>query len=170
MNLAEWRVETRVVGWQGNNVLKLPISAMFRDGGAWAVSAFSHGRARLIGAQWRPHHASYDRLKRIGGHKRPGRAKCPAMLRVLGRLPLMDGGACSGGRRPRSLREGNRGQERERWCRWRYGDLTATRVGLNGNRGDWPRQVMVAERAMVPSWRVSAGADGEDLLSALSLG
>ncbi len=31
------------------------------------------------------------------------------MLRVLGRLPLMDGVACSGGRRRRSLRGGNRG-------------------------------------------------------------
>ncbi len=74
MNLAKWRVETRAVGWQGNNVLKLPISAMFRDGDAWAVFAFSQGRARFTGAQWRLHHASYDRLKRIGGHKRPGRA------------------------------------------------------------------------------------------------
>jgi hypothetical protein len=76
------------------------------------------------------------------------------MLRVLGRLPLMGGGTCSGGRRPRSLKEGNRAQEWERWCRCRYGDLTAARVALRGKQGDWARRVKVAERATVPSWWV----------------
>jgi len=37
------------------------------------------------------------------------RTQLPLVLRVLGRLPLMNDAACSVGRRPRSLKEGNRG-------------------------------------------------------------
>ncbi len=54
----------------------------------------------------------------------------PVVLRVLGRLPLMDRAARTGGRRPRSLREGNRAPERARRCRWRYGDLNAAGAAL----------------------------------------
>ena len=41
----------------------------------------------------------------------------PFLLGVLGRLPQMDGAAHSGGRRPRSLRGGNRGRAHVRLCR-----------------------------------------------------
>src|SRR5260370_41450670 len=39
----------------------------------------------------------------------PRRRRCPLVLRVLGRLPLKDEAAYTGGRRPRSLRGGKRG-------------------------------------------------------------
>ncbi len=42
-----YRVEVRIVVWQGPDVLKLPLSALFRDGEAWAVYAVSGGVARL---------------------------------------------------------------------------------------------------------------------------
>ncbi|MAG98527.1 MAG: HlyD family efflux transporter periplasmic adaptor subunit [Alphaproteobacteria bacterium] len=42
-----YRVEVRIVVWQGENVLKLPLSALFRDGEDWAVFALVGGKARL---------------------------------------------------------------------------------------------------------------------------
>ncbi len=42
-----YRVEARVVVWEGSDVLKLPIGALFRDGDAWAAFAVADGRARL---------------------------------------------------------------------------------------------------------------------------
>ena len=53
------------------------------------------------------------------------------MLRVLGRLPLMDEGSHSGGRRPRSLRGGNRGKGSLGGAA-RYGDSGAGRCGSAG--------------------------------------
>ncbi len=41
-----YRVETRIVVWQGENVLKLPLSALFRDGEDWAVFALVGGKAK----------------------------------------------------------------------------------------------------------------------------
>ncbi len=42
-----FRVEVRVVLWQGEDVLALPLTALFRNGGDWHVFAFEDGRARL---------------------------------------------------------------------------------------------------------------------------
>lgn len=42
-----YRVETRVVVWQGASVLRLPTSALFRHGDRWAVFVVRGGRARL---------------------------------------------------------------------------------------------------------------------------
>ncbi len=42
-----YRVETRIVLWNGGEVLKLPLTALFRDGKHWAVFAEKDGRARL---------------------------------------------------------------------------------------------------------------------------
>jgi HlyD family secretion protein len=42
-----YRVEVRIVVWQGENVLKLPLSALFRQGEDWAVFALIGGKARL---------------------------------------------------------------------------------------------------------------------------
>jgi HlyD family secretion protein len=45
-NLADaYRVEVRVITWQGSNVLKVPSSAVFRSGEEWAVFAVSNGVA-----------------------------------------------------------------------------------------------------------------------------
>ena len=41
-----FRVETRVVLWQGEDVLKLPLTALFRDGDDWSVFVEEDGRAR----------------------------------------------------------------------------------------------------------------------------
>ncbi len=40
-----YRVEVRIVVWQGADVLKVPIGALFRDGGQWAVFVEAQGRA-----------------------------------------------------------------------------------------------------------------------------
>jgi len=61
----------------------------------------------------------------------PGCLHLPKVLRVLGCLPLMDSAACSGGRRPRSLRGGNRGQKEVRRC----GALELWGLESRGRRG-----------------------------------
>jgi len=42
-----YRVEPRIVLWEADDVLKVPLPALFRDGDAWAVFAEEHGRAVL---------------------------------------------------------------------------------------------------------------------------
>jgi HlyD family secretion protein len=41
-----YRVEARIVTWEGQNVLKIPGSAAFREGETWSVFAIEGGRAR----------------------------------------------------------------------------------------------------------------------------
>lgn len=41
-----YRVETRIVIWEGQDVLKVPGSSTFREGEAWRVFAIERGRAR----------------------------------------------------------------------------------------------------------------------------
>jgi len=42
-----YRVEVRIVVWQAEDVVRLPIGALFRDGGDWAVFVAENGRAVL---------------------------------------------------------------------------------------------------------------------------
>lgn len=42
-----YRVEARIVIWEGQDVLKVPASALFRHGDGWAVYAAVHGRAEV---------------------------------------------------------------------------------------------------------------------------
>jgi len=42
-----YRVEVRIVLWEADDVLKLPVSALFRQNGDWAVFVEDDGRARL---------------------------------------------------------------------------------------------------------------------------
>jgi len=42
-----FRVITRIVLWQGSDVLTIPVGALFRDGADWATYVVSDGRARL---------------------------------------------------------------------------------------------------------------------------
>lgn len=41
-----YRVEARIVLWEARDVLRVPTSALFRDGARWAVYVASEGRAR----------------------------------------------------------------------------------------------------------------------------
>jgi HlyD family secretion protein len=41
-----YRVDVRIVTWESTDVLKVPTSALFRDGEQWAVFAVREGRAR----------------------------------------------------------------------------------------------------------------------------
>jgi HlyD family secretion protein len=43
-----YRVEVRVVIWEGEDVVKVPTSSLFRKGNDWAVFALDSGRARLV--------------------------------------------------------------------------------------------------------------------------
>jgi HlyD family secretion protein len=40
-----YRVEASFIVWEGSDVLQIPASALFRDGGGWAVFAVENGRA-----------------------------------------------------------------------------------------------------------------------------
>lgn len=42
-----YRVEARIVLWEGEDVIQVPASALFRHGSAWAVFVVEGGRARL---------------------------------------------------------------------------------------------------------------------------
>lgn len=42
-----YRVEARIVLWEGDDVLKLPLSALFRDGESWAVFVVEDGVAHI---------------------------------------------------------------------------------------------------------------------------
>ena len=42
-----YRVEPRIVLWESSDVLKVPLSSLFRQGGDWAVFVNRDGRARL---------------------------------------------------------------------------------------------------------------------------
>ncbi|MGB0126387.1 MAG: efflux transporter periplasmic adaptor subunit, partial [Rhodocyclaceae bacterium] len=41
-----YRVEARIVVWSADNVLKIPASALFRQGDKWAAFVLESGRAR----------------------------------------------------------------------------------------------------------------------------
>ena len=43
-----YRVIVRVVEWSGENILQVPISALFRDKGQWSVFVMQDGRAQLV--------------------------------------------------------------------------------------------------------------------------
>lgn len=42
-----YRVEARIVVWEQDNVLKVPVSSLFRTGEGWSVFVVKEGRARL---------------------------------------------------------------------------------------------------------------------------
>ncbi len=42
----DYRVEARIIIWEGQNLLKIPASALFRSGTDWAVFVERAGRAR----------------------------------------------------------------------------------------------------------------------------
>jgi HlyD family secretion protein len=42
-----YRVEVRIVVWHADKVLRVPVSALIRDGNGWAVFRIAKGRARL---------------------------------------------------------------------------------------------------------------------------
>jgi HlyD family secretion protein len=42
-----FRVEARIVTWQGDKVLQIPTGALFRRGGDWMTFLFDHGKAKL---------------------------------------------------------------------------------------------------------------------------
>ena len=42
-----YRIEGRIIIWQGDSVLKIPVSALFRRGESWSVFVIENGEARL---------------------------------------------------------------------------------------------------------------------------
>lgn len=42
-----YRVEGRIVTWEGDNVLRVPVSALFRLGEHWSLFVVENGRATL---------------------------------------------------------------------------------------------------------------------------
>ena len=41
-----YRVDVRIIVWEGNGTLKVPASALFRHGQGWSVFVVENGRAR----------------------------------------------------------------------------------------------------------------------------
>ena len=54
-----YRVEARIVVWEGEDVLQVPASALFRHGAAWAVFVIERGTARLREVEV-GHQANFD--------------------------------------------------------------------------------------------------------------
>jgi HlyD family secretion protein len=46
-----YRIDAKIVIWRGTDVLTVPLAALFRDGGDWAVFVMEGGRARLTRVQ-----------------------------------------------------------------------------------------------------------------------
>ena len=46
-----FRVEAAIVTWQGNDVVQVPVAALFRQAGKWAVFRVEEGQARLTQVQ-----------------------------------------------------------------------------------------------------------------------
>lgn len=42
-----FRVDARIILWRGENVLRVPVSSLFRDRGQWALYVIDDGRARM---------------------------------------------------------------------------------------------------------------------------
>jgi HlyD family secretion protein len=61
-----FRIEARIVLWEGAEVLKVPSSALFRSGDRWAVFLVHEGRARLRTVEM--------------GHRNPSEAEITAGL------------------------------------------------------------------------------------------
>ena len=47
-----YRVEVRIVEWEAPNVLKVPTSALFREGSEWAVYVVDNGHVRRTSRTW----------------------------------------------------------------------------------------------------------------------
>jgi HlyD family secretion protein len=60
-----YRLEARIVVWEGADVLTIPASALFRRGGTWEVFAVVDGRARRRGVTLG--HRTPARVEVIGG-------------------------------------------------------------------------------------------------------
>ncbi len=70
-----FRVEARVVVWESDRVLKVPVSALFRRGSTWGAYVVRHGRAAL------PPVAAPRAPARRGPRARGGRPAAPAARR-----------------------------------------------------------------------------------------
>lgn len=60
-----YRVEARIVLWEGRNVLKIPVGALFRSADGWAVFTVAGGRARLRAVK--AGHRNPDEVEILGG-------------------------------------------------------------------------------------------------------
>jgi HlyD family secretion protein len=59
-----YRVEARIVVWEADDVLKVPVGALFRSRGAWAVFALRGGRARLTPVEIGPGNGRETEIRR----------------------------------------------------------------------------------------------------------
>ncbi len=62
---AGYRLEARIVTWEGDSVLNVPTSALFRTGGSWAVFVVEGGAAMRRTVQ--VGHQSPDAVEIVGG-------------------------------------------------------------------------------------------------------
>ena len=59
----EYRVDVAIVIWQGQDVLRVPTTALFRAGADWATFALRDGRARLTKVDTGPSDATLTVVK-----------------------------------------------------------------------------------------------------------
>lgn len=60
-----YRIEVRIITWQSPEVLKLPVSALVRQGDGWAVFTIQKGRAHLVPVQ--VGHRGASEIELLGG-------------------------------------------------------------------------------------------------------
>lgn len=60
-----YRIEVRIVTWQSADVLKLPVSALVRQGDGWGVFTIRQGRAHLVPVQ--AGHRGTSEIELLGG-------------------------------------------------------------------------------------------------------
>lgn len=86
-----YRVEARIVIWEGRDVLKVPVGALFRTGADWTVFCHRAGRAQMVRVQL--------------GHRNDQEAEVLAGLQEGDEVVLHPGDRIQDGRRiqPRSL-------------------------------------------------------------------
>jgi HlyD family secretion protein len=61
----QFRVLARITTWQSDHALQIPVSALFRNNGNWAVFAFENGTAKL--REVSPGHMTADRAEILKG-------------------------------------------------------------------------------------------------------
>ena len=83
-----FRVEVRIIDWQGEEIARLPLSALFRRGQDWAVFAAQDGHARLRVVELG--HINADQAEVIGGLDDGGQVVMHPSDRIADGTPIVE--------------------------------------------------------------------------------
>ncbi len=83
-----FRVEVRIIDWQGEEIARLPLSALFRRGQDWAVFAAQDGHARLRVVELG--HINADQAEVLGGLDDGGQVVMHPSDRIADGTPIVE--------------------------------------------------------------------------------